>query len=187
MSDGRALTENTQVTITGPAGWNQDEPEPRVLTVGANLYGTYFMSTGMAPVAGVYKVSATIAGQTYTATSGQIKPASVLKTAAPIIATDDGTQVTVSWPPVDGAALYLHRVYPTQADASGERPLVTAANIATQNIPVTFPSSALTPNTSYDIGVLAFSRVVDFRKNINVPTQFNASNTYITQPLFRKP
>jgi hypothetical protein len=185
LSDGRALTENTEVTITGPTGWNQDEPW--VLTVGANLYGTYFLSTGMAPIAGVYKVSATIAGQTYTATSGPINPTSVLKTAAPIIATDDGAQVTVSWQPVNGAALYLHRVYPTQADPSGQRPLVAAANIATQTTPVTFPSSALTPNTSYDIGVLTFSTVVNFKKNMTVPTQFNTSNAEITQPLFRKP
>ncbi|AIZ44893.1 hypothetical protein QR90_06885 [Deinococcus radiopugnans] len=185
LSDGSALTESTQVTVTGPAGWNQDEP--RVLTVYAKLYGTYFLSTTMAPVAGVYKVSATVAGQTYTATSGQISPASVLKSAVPIAATDDGTQVTVNWSPVDGAATYLHRVYPTLADAAGDRPLVAAANIATQATSVTFPSSALTPNTSYDIGVLAFSAVVDVKKNFSVPTQFNTSNAYIAQPFFRTP
>jgi hypothetical protein len=38
-------------------------------------------------------------------------------------------------------AVSRHRVFTTQADASGEQALVSAASMATQTPPVTFPSA----------------------------------------------
>lgn len=186
LPDGSAVTKNTPVTIIGPPGWNQDEP--LVLTVGARQHNFSFATDTIAPVAGVYKALVTIAGQTYTATSSPIDPTSVLKSAEPVTVTDDGTQVTVSWSPVDGAANYVHHVSPTRASAPGEWIAAVAATyISTRTTSVTFPSSALAPDTSYKITVLAFNTVVDSQKSMNVPTQFNASQAYVVQPFFRKP
>ena len=128
-----------------------------------------------------------ISGQTYTAASGQIDVTRVLGAAEPITAIDDGTRVTVTWPPVSGASLYLQRVYAPDPNAPGAEILVNEASFYTRNVSTTFPSSVLTSGSSYDIAVLAFNAEVDKEEALNVPTQFNASRTSNSQPFFHNP
>ncbi|GGO28541.1 hypothetical protein GCM10008949_21260 [Deinococcus humi] len=178
LSDGSAVTQDTQVTVNGPKGWNKDEPLN--LMVNAKGYVDWLV-TGFIPVVeGIYQASVNIAGQTYTATSGPVRVTNLLDAPNPVTVSDNGTQVRVTWPSVNNAVVYSSRIV-----NGGET--VAGTYIFTRTIPATYASSVLAPNTDYTASVLAFNAALDTEKVLSVPAQFNASRAAPTAPFSHLP
>lgn len=93
--------ETADVSVTGPAGWNSNEPR----ALGSFGAGVHEVHQGIAPRDGTYTVTANIAGVEHTATAvvdtSQRLP---LYTGLTAVAEQHG--IVVEWDPVPGAVTY---------------------------------------------------------------------------------
>lgn len=184
MPGGTRPTEDVQVTVTGPAGWN--EGAPLTLTYRANEPVFWSLRT-IAAVSGTYTATAQVGGKTYTA-STSVDATSRLDVPGNVMVAESANQsFTVSWQGVNGASAYLERVIRVVEDGPDE--LVTGTSVFTTGTSVTLPESVLALNTAYTTTVTAFNAPVNPNGlgNLVFTKQFNASVGVLPAVFFRTP
>ena len=183
LSDGTAPTQDVPVTITGPSGWNGDQPLVVMYTAGEDF--DWFLRTKVAAVAGAYKASAQLEDKTYSATSASVDIAKKLDIPAELAFSEGANQsVTLTWQKVNDAATYLEEVYRVDNEES-----LSEAYGYTDGLSVNFPESALETNVKYAAIVTAFNAPVgaEDRKLAVFPKQFNTSFGYSAKSITRVP
>jgi hypothetical protein len=107
--DGTPVTASVQLTVTGPGGWNANQP--LMLNYPAGLLRQFYSLTP-APVSGTYEVDATIDGSPHS-DQFEVNAAVQLGSPATVVADLVGTPgaVGASWSAVSGAGSYLARVF----------------------------------------------------------------------------
>ena len=183
LPDGTAPKQDVPVTITGPSGWNGDQPLTVLYPANERIFSSSALQ--VAAVAGAYQASAQLEGKPYSATSANIDISSKLAISSAVTVSEAANQsVSVVWNDVDGAATYLLRVYNIKdsVDRSG-------ATGYTKTPPVVFSEALLNFNTRYVIDVLAFNidLGVSDQSAIVLPTQFNMSLGSFGQAIERSP
>jgi hypothetical protein len=107
--DGTPVTATVQLTLTGPGGWNANQP--LMLSYPAGLLRQFY-TLSPAPVSGTYEVDATIDGSPHS-DQFEVDAAVQLGSPATVVADLVGTPGAVgsSWSAVSGAGSYLTRVF----------------------------------------------------------------------------
>lgn len=186
LPNGAPPTQDVQVTITGPSGWNSGKP--LTMTYPANEYATWAL-LGTAPAMnGSYSATIQAEGRAFSTTSASIDTASKLGVPGNVTVAQGANQtLTVSWQPVNDAAVYLERIVRVVQNQPDEP--VAGASFYTKTTSVSIPESALQLNTNYGANVLAFNADVSLsgRRNLVLPAQFNASRGFYPKVFQRTP
>jgi hypothetical protein len=173
LPDGAPPTQDAEITITGPSGWNNNQPF--TATYPANVYTDWELRGTVVPVDGVYKASVKVGAKVYSATSARVSTASKLAIPGNVAATANTSEsFTVSWQAVNDAAMYLQQIMRPVQGAPNE--IVRGAGSYTKETSVVVANAKLELNTKYLADVLAFNALVTpDSKETKLPAQFNAS------------
>ncbi|WP_420594443.1 hypothetical protein [Deinococcus sp.] len=183
LPDGTAPKQDVPVTITGPSGWNGDQPLTVMYPANESIFPS--LDFRVAAVGGIYNASVQVAGQTSSDTSSSVDVNSKLSVPGMVTVSEAANQsVAVAWNKVDGAATYQMQVYNLE-----KRNDLFEATSYVKTPTTVFSESLLNFKTRYTIDILA-SNVdlgVDDQSTITFPSQFNVSAGFLGQAIERSP
>lgn len=164
-TNGAPPASNVPVTITGPAGWNDDAPS--VVIYPANESRQFFFLPAAA-VSGAYRATALIDGASAERAFAVDATQQLERPDATIDFSSAGVDgVNAEWDPVVGAASYLARVFDTTAQV-----VVPEVDITVETS--SHLAAVLAGDHANEVQVLAFNH--DMRDPAtNLPAQFNVS------------
>ena len=151
LPDGTEPTTAVPLTITGPAGWNDNKAfNDNYNPASSGWKIDYYFSTSLASVSGQYQITGTIGGEAYSA-SVSIDATNIMTPVASVTTSNASIAgVNATWPAATGALGYVAQVRDSSTGS-----IIAGANFRTDALSEQFKSLTLDTTKTYFVAVYA--------------------------------